>query len=70
MSGIWGLSKKQANYRSAAAPEFRCDHCAFMFPRVGFGGCRLVRGLIRASDTCDKFRSRDAAAVGGTEDSS
>jgi hypothetical protein len=70
MSGIWGLSKKQSHYRPATAPEFRCDHCAFMFPRFRFGGCRLVRGVIRASDTCDKFRSRGAAAAGGTQDSS
>jgi hypothetical protein len=61
MTGIWSLSKKQANYRPASAPEFRCDHCKFMFPRVGVGGCRLVRGVVRSSDTCDEFSPRAPA---------
>jgi len=63
MTGIWSLSKKDAHYRPASAPEHRCDHCKFMFPRVGIGGCRLVRGIIRASDTCDEFRPRHAAEL-------
>jgi len=67
MTEIWGLSKKDANYRPASATELRCDHCKFMFPRVGVGGCRLVRGLIRSSDTCDRFTPRHAAEVGSSQ---
>jgi hypothetical protein len=67
MTGIWGLSKKEANYRRASAREFQCDHCKFMFPRIGFGGCRLVRGIIRSSDTCDEFSSRSAAEPTDTQ---
>jgi hypothetical protein len=56
-SRVWGLSKKKANYRPAPEPEVRCDHCTYMFPPLGLGG-RLVRGLIQASATCDKFTPR------------
>jgi len=42
---IWGLSKKAARYREAPEAEVRCDRCAYMFPRLGVGGCRLVRGV-------------------------
>ncbi len=52
---IWGLSKRTANYRPAERPEVRCAVCHYMFPKLAVGGCRLVRGLIRASDTCDEF---------------
>jgi hypothetical protein len=55
---VWGLSKKGAHYRPAPQPEVRCDHCKFMFPPLALGGCRLVRGLIRSSATCDKFTPR------------
>jgi len=55
MPAIWSLSKTQANYREAPKPEVRCDACAFMFPKLAVGSCRYVRGLIRASDTCDEF---------------
>ncbi len=43
------MSKSQAHYRPAPTPEVRCDHCKFMFPRLGVGGCRFVRGTIRSS---------------------
>ncbi len=43
---VWGLSKKEADYRPARQPDVRCDHCTYMFPRTAFGGCRLVRGTI------------------------
>ena len=33
MTKIWGLSKKEANYRPAPTPEVRCDRCKYMFPR-------------------------------------
>jgi len=55
---IWGLSKQAARYRNAPEADVRCDHCAYMFPRLGVGGCRLVRGVIRGSATCDEFTPR------------
>ncbi len=55
---IWGLSKAATNYRPATRPEVRCEQCRFMFPRLSIGGCRYVRGVIRADDTCDEFVSR------------
>ena len=58
-TAVWGLSKKSANYRRAPGPpEVRCDRCKYMFPALPLGGCRLVRGLIRGSATCDKFMPR------------
>ena len=58
MTRIWGLSKREAHYRPASAPAVQCDHCKYMFPRLALGGCRLVRGPIRASATCDHFNAR------------
>jgi hypothetical protein len=55
---IWGLSKKAARYREAAEAGVRCERCAYMFPPLAFGGCRLVRGVIRGSATCDEFKAR------------
>jgi hypothetical protein len=55
---IWGLSKRAANYRPAPKPEVRCEACKYMFPRLALGGCRLVRGVIQASATCDEFTPR------------
>jgi hypothetical protein len=55
---IWGLSKQAAHYRKAPEAEVRCDRCKFMFPPLAIGGCRLVRGVIRGSTTCDEFRPR------------
>jgi hypothetical protein len=60
---VWGLSKKQANYRPAPEPGRRCDRCRYTFPSLGLGGCRLVRGLIQASATCDQFTPRRAAGA-------
>lgn len=57
---VWGLSKKAANYQQAASTDKRCDHCKFMFPPLILGGCRLVRGLIRGSATCEEFQPRSA----------
>jgi hypothetical protein len=59
---VWGLSKKAANYRLAPKPEVRCQVCRYMFPPLAVGGCRLVRGLIRASATCDRFTPRGSAS--------
>jgi hypothetical protein len=53
-----GLSKAQANYRAASKPAFSCAECAFMFPRLAIGGCKYVRGVIHAGDTCDEFKPR------------
>jgi hypothetical protein len=55
---IWGLSKTQANYRPAPKPEVRCARCEYMFPPLALGGCRLVRGPIRGTATCDHFTPR------------
>lgn len=58
MPTIQGLSKSDANYRKAERPEHSCAACKFMFPRRTIGGCRYVRGVIRAGDTCDEFTPR------------
>jgi len=58
MPMVQGLSKTAANYRKAEEPKFSCHECAFMFPRLAIGGCRYVRGVIHASDTCDEFKPR------------
>jgi hypothetical protein len=55
---VWGLSKEKASYKPAPLPEVRCDHCRYMFPRLAVGGCRLVRGVITNSATCDEFQAR------------
>jgi hypothetical protein len=55
---IQGLSKSAANYRKAEKPERSCAACKFMFPRLAIGGCRYVRGVIHAEDTCDEFMPR------------
>jgi hypothetical protein len=60
---VWGLSKKDANYRPAPQPEVRCDRCKYMFPPLALGGCRLVRGLIRSSGTCNEFIPRRTAGA-------
>jgi hypothetical protein len=60
---IWSRSKKGANYRPAATPDIRCDRCKYMFPPLEFGGCRIVRGLIQGSATCDEFTSRRTAGT-------
>jgi hypothetical protein len=58
MAKTWGLSKKAANYRPAPKPEVSCHACMFMFPRLPFGGCKYVRGVIAAKATCDEFAPR------------
>jgi hypothetical protein len=66
MPQVWGLSKEAAGYRPAPKPEVRCDACEFMFPRLAVGSCRFVRGIIRASDTCNEFSPRsDKGTAGG-----
>jgi putative transposase len=49
---------KPAPRRAAPDPGVRCDRCTYMFPPLALGGCRLVRGLIQASATCNEFRRR------------
>ena len=58
MAKTWGLSKQQAGYKPAPKPEVRCDVCEFMFPRLSMGSCKYVRGIVRASDTCNEFSPR------------
>jgi hypothetical protein len=55
---VWGRSKTKAGYRPAAAGDTRCDRCRYMFPPFALGGCRLVRGVIRGSATCNEFLPR------------
>ena len=62
MPKVQGLSKSEANYRTAPSPKVRCAECAFMFPRAAVGGCRFVRGLIHANDTCDEFKPASGSA--------
>jgi hypothetical protein len=59
MPKVQGLSKKDANYRAATNPKYSCKECKFMFPRLSVGGCRFVRGVIHAGDTCDEFAPRN-----------
>jgi hypothetical protein len=61
MARIWGLSKKEANYRPAPSPEVRCDRCKYMFPPLALGGCRFVRGVIKGSASCKEFEPRHRA---------
>ena len=58
MPRVWGLSKSDAHYRPATKPELRCAECLYMFPRLAVGGCRFVRGVVRAGDVCDEFERR------------
>jgi hypothetical protein len=32
-----------------------------VFPRLAIGGCRYVRSVIHAEDTCDEFEPRGTA---------
>jgi hypothetical protein len=66
MPTVQGLSKSAANYRRAPKPEVSCGECKFMFPRLAVGGCRFVRGVIRATDTCDEFTPRRRRLDGPT----
>jgi hypothetical protein len=61
MTGIWSLSKSEANYGPASSSDVRCDHCKFMFPPLAIGGCRLVRGVIHAGDSCKEFTPKKPA---------
>jgi hypothetical protein len=61
MPTIQGLSKSAAHYRRAPEPEVSCAECKFMFPRLAIAGCRYVRGVIHAGDTCDEFTPRQRA---------
>ena len=58
MPAIQGLSKAAANYRRADNAKFSCHECKFMLPRLAIGGCRFVRGVIHAENTCDEFQAR------------
>ena len=66
MPKVWGLSKKQANYRPAPKPAVQCRVCTFMFPPLGIGSCKYVRGVISGSATCDEFAPRRRGAGSST----
>jgi hypothetical protein len=55
---VWEFSKEQVHYKPAATARVRCDACRFMFPRTAIGSCKIVRGTIRGSYTCDEFAPR------------
>ena len=52
---IWGHSKEQVHYQPAPRDRVRCDACRFMFPKLTIGSCKIVRGPIKGSYTCDEF---------------
>jgi len=59
LGGAGGAASKQAaRYRKAPDAHVHGDRCEYMFPPLAIGGCRLVRGVIRGSATCDEFRPR------------
>jgi hypothetical protein len=61
----WGLSKQEVNYRPAPKPEVSCSACKWMFPRLAWGSCKYVRGVIQGSATCDEFEpARPASGPG------
>jgi hypothetical protein len=64
MPMIWGLSKKQANYRPSTQPDVKCSTCKFMFPPLAFGGCRYVRWVIKGDAVCDEFKPKGTAPEG------
>ena len=66
MPTVWSLSKSAAHYRPATKPGFRCAECRFMFPRLAVGGCRYVRGVVRAGDVCDEFAPRTDRSSAGS----
>jgi hypothetical protein len=59
----WSLSKDEANYRPAPQPSVSCGQCQWMFPRFSKGSCKYVRGIVRATDTCDEFEPRRSGAM-------
>jgi len=67
---VWGLSKEAARYKPAPQSHVRCDRCKYMFPRVAVGGCRLVRGIIKNSATCNEFAARKEFASGSNRGNS
>jgi hypothetical protein len=44
MAGVWGLSKRDADYGHAPTSDVRCDKCKFMFPRLSLGGVSAGTG--------------------------
>ena len=60
--GTWSLSKEEAHYKPAPQPSVSCSQCMWMFPRLSMGSCKYVRGIVRATDTCDEFQPRKSAS--------
>ncbi len=59
---VWSLAKEEAHYKPAPQPAVSCGQCMWMFPRLSVGSCKYVRGIVRATDTCDEFERRNSAA--------
>ena len=59
----WSLTREQAGYRPAPQPQISCRQCLWMFPRLAYGSCKYVRGVIEGSATCDHFESRKASQL-------
>jgi hypothetical protein len=60
------FDKDEVNYRYAADPQRACGACTHFDPE---GSCRLVAGLIRSVDTCDRFLpAGTGAAEAGSDD--
>ena len=57
----WSLTKEAANYHPAPKPEVSCKECKWMFPRLAYGSCKYVKGVIEGSATCDEFESRHSS---------
>jgi hypothetical protein len=49
------ISKEEASYRLADGKK-RCGNCSMFLPKEG--ACTLVRGTIRAHDTCDEWEKK------------
>jgi hypothetical protein len=53
-----GLSERAAYYDPLRSPRFRRDARKYMLPALAVSGCRLVRGVMQGSATCDEFTPR------------
>jgi hypothetical protein len=54
------LGKVEVNYRHAGSSNTRCENCkhfAWNKGSQGKGTCRLVAGIIKPDDVCDKYAS-------------
>jgi hypothetical protein len=54
------FTKEQVNYRYPATNDEQCQSCVYFKEP---GSCKIVDGLIRRVDVCDKFRAPEGNAV-------